>query len=374
MRRYRRRETLNIWPGFVDALAALLMAVIFVIMLFALGQFVLTDALGGRDRALAELNDHVAKLVSALSLEEEKAKELDILAARLRALIGEKEQQASDLDQALQTTQRQLTASTALADQQRRQLQELYVDIEAMRALRDELQAEAANLIRDLADQREQNSAQKEISDHALVQVEMLNRQLAALRNQMAQLSAALELAQGEIENRDQRLEELGKRLNLALAKKVQELAAFRSEFFGRLKQALGNHPDLRVVGDRFVFQSELLFASGSAQLGEKGKDQVVRLAESLQEIKAKIPPDIPWVLRIDGHTDIRPVRPGTYSSNWELSTARALAIVRFLVTQGVDPSRLMAAGFGPYHPLDRGETDAAFARNRRIEIKLTSY
>ena len=186
-------------------------------------------------------------------------------------------------------------------------------------------------------------------------------------------MSSALALEQAKVKDQQVEIAELGKRLNLALARRVQELNRYRSEFFGRLREALGERPDIRIVGDRFVFQSEVLFESASAALGPAGEEQIRRVARTLNEVAKKIPRDLDWVLRIDGHTDRRPIRTSEFPSNWELSTARALSIVRLLTAEGVPPQRLIAAGFGEYRPIDPGSTPAAWQKNRRIEIRFTS-
>ncbi len=201
-------------------------------------------------------------------------------------------------------------------------------------------------------------------------QVDVLNQQIAALREQLAKIGAVLDVSEKKAEEQKVQIAELGSRLNQALAAKVQDLARYRSEFFGRVRETLGNRPDVRIVGDRFVFQSELLFPSGSATLEEGGKVRLAELARTLIEIGKQIPPDINWVLRIDGHTDNRPVR-FQFASNWELSSARAISVVKYLIDQGIPPERLAATGFGEYQPLDPGTSDEALARNRRIEVKL---
>lgn len=201
-------------------------------------------------------------------------------------------------------------------------------------------------------------------------QIDLLNQQLLALREQLARIGAALEVSEKASAEQKVQIAELGARLNQALAAKVQDLARYRSEFFGRVREALGNRPDVRIVGDRFVFQSELLFPSGSATLEEAGKQRLADLARTLIEIGKAIPSDINWVLRVDGHTDIKPVR-FQFASNWELSSARALSVVKFLVDQGIPAERLAAAAFGEFQPIDPGTSDEALAKNRRIEIKL---
>ena len=212
-----------------------------------------------------------------------------------------------------------------------------------------------------------------EMSAAAIAQVELLNRQLAAVREQLEQLNAALDAAKLAAKDKDLKIEELGRELNLALAARVTELARYRSEFFGRLQAVLGERKDVQIVGDRFVFSSEVLFPTASDEVSADGMIQLTRLAETLKTLAAEIPDDLPWVLQVDGHTDRRPISNARFPSNWELSTARALAIVKFLRTQGIPPQRLAATGYGEFHALDARNTEEAYARNRRIELKLTS-
>ncbi len=213
---------------------------------------------------------------------------------------------------------------------------------------------------------------EKQVSSEARAQIDLLNQQIAALRQQLQQVSAALDLAETKNRDQDVQILDLGKRLNAALATKVQELARYRSEFFGKLREVLGDRPDVRIVGDRFVFQSEVLFQPGSADLGDAGREQLGRLAQTLRELLPQIPSDLQWVLRVDGHTDNKPIHTAQFPSNWELSTERAISVVRFLMDQGVPADRLAATGFAEYQPIDRGDDDAALRRNRRIELKLT--
>jgi chemotaxis protein MotB len=213
---------------------------------------------------------------------------------------------------------------------------------------------------------------EKELSRSARDRVALLSQQIAALREQIARLSAALALEEAKVKEQGVKLAELGQRLNVALARKVQELNRYRSEFFGRLREALGDHPDIRIVGDRFVFPAELLFPTASATLIPEGRRQIERLAETLKTVTRKIPSDIDWILRVDGHTDLRPINTERFPSNWELSTARALSVTNYLISQGIPPVRLAATGFGQFRPLDDRISEEAYKRNRRIEIKLT--
>ena len=371
--RVRGRSTVDIWPGFVDALAALLMVLIFVLLIFTLSQYFLTDALTGRDRALAQLNSQIAELAELLSLEQSNNVSLQGLVAELQAGLRQSQADKQRLTSDLSAAQSEVTEQDVTINRQLQELSGLRTDIEMLRQLRSELEAEVAGLATDLNDSRREASMQAELSAQQLAQLTLLNRQIKALHEQLTAVSTALELAQNTVQQQNLELEDLGKRLNLALASKVQQLANYRSDFFGRLKQVLGDNPDLRIEGDRFVFQSELLFATGSATLGDEGRAQVRRLANTLSEISREIPADIDWVLRIDGHTDHRPIKSPEFPSNWELSTDRALAIVKYMISLGVDPRRLAATGFGEFHPLDDRENELAYARNRRIELKLTS-
>ena len=372
-RRVRGRNSIDIWPGFVDALAALLMVLIFVLLIFTLSQFFLTDALTGRDRALARLTSQIADLADLLSLEQSNNENLQGLVAELRAGLSQSQTANERLTVDLSVTRSEVEEQDETIQKQLQELGGLHTDIQLLRKLRSELEAEVAGLARDLTDSRRAATMHAELSTQQQAQLTLLNRQIKALHEQLTAVSAALDLVKITAETQKVEIEQLAKRLNLALASKVQQLANYRSEFFGRLKQVLGDNPDLRIEGDRFVFQSELLFATGSANLGDQGRAQVRRLANTLSEISRKIPADIDWVLRVDGHTDRRPISSLEFPSNWELSTHRALAIVKYMISLGTDPKRLAATGFGEYHPLDDRENELAYARNRRIELKLTS-
>ncbi len=419
----RNRSTNNIWPGFVDALATLLMVIIFLLMIFVVAQFYLNDALLGRDRALDRLNEQVSELAELLSLErranqslrtnvaqvsaelQSSLSERDALTTQLNALLGVSEQLRETQDKlsvadaaldgatsgrqalsaelesvyaSLEDANRTIEADKEKIEIQLRELNALQQDIVAMRALREELakrieeeslRAETAE--KDASQTGRSLSEEKQISAAAKAQVALLNQQLAAIRRQVAALNEALEASETKDKAQEVQIANLGQRLNAALASKVQELARYRSEFFGRLRKVLGDRRDIQIVGDRFVFQSEVLFASGSDKLAKSGEGQLIQLARTLKEIAAGIPTDINWVLRIDGHTDRVPIATGRFPSNWELSTARAISVVKFLVAQGIPPSRFAATGFGEFQPLDPRDDEIAYRRNRRIELKL---
>ena len=373
MARLARRRPLDFWPGFVDALASLLMVMVFVILIFVIGQFVLADAVSGRDRALAQLNAELAALAKTLSLEQTARERAEVKVGELSASLSAAQRESEARGNELLAARDELHAAQDEAKTRREEAARLAADIEALLRLKAELEAEAARLASALDTTERGLKEHQEMSAAAIAQVELLNRQLAAVREQLEQLNAALDAAKVAAKDKDLKIDELGRELNLALAARVKELARYRSEFFGRLQAVLGERKDVQVVGDRFVFSSEVLFPSASDEVSADGMVQLGRLAETLKTLSADMPKDLPWVLQVDGHTDRRPIATPRFPSNWELSTARALAIVKFLRGQGIPPERLAATGYGEFHPLDARSTEEAYARNRRIELKLTS-
>lgn len=295
---HKKGVTLDVWPGFVDVLATLLIVMIFVLMIFVVSQIYLSDALEGSKNGLSSLQAKLDEVSSLLHIEEKKN-------ADLMTVYQSASEQVIHLDQ------RALSAETQLASLQQH--------------------------------------------------VEELNQKLQTL-------NGALQLAEATTIEQKLTIEELDKKLTVALAQKLEELEKYRSEFFGKLKELLGNRSDVKVVGDRFVFQSEVLFPSGSATLGKTGERNLSQLAKTLKEISEKMPADLNWVLRVDGHTDNKPIHTEKFKSNWELSAARAISVIKFLMKEGIPAHHLAAAGFGEFHPL---ETDASDGRNRRIELKL---
>jgi chemotaxis protein MotB len=329
---------MNYWPGFVDALSTLILGIIFLLTVFVVVQFYLQQEVAGKDTALTRLNAQIAELTNLLSLEKSGKSDLQSQLAALRATLataeGERDKSKASADQ---------SGASAAAAQGRI----------------GELSGELDN--------------QKRISSNALAQVEVLNQQIAALRRQLAAIEQALDASEKKNQESQGRITELGQRLNLALAQKVQELSRYRSDFFGKLRDILGNRPDVRIVGDRFVLQSELFFDTGKADLLPVAAAELDKVAAALVGLEQQIPQDIPWVLRVDGQTDVRPISPGAlFKSNWDLSAARAIAVVQYLIAKGVKPQRLVAAGFGEFQPIDVGTTEDAYRRNRRIEFKLT--
>ncbi|WP_310618865.1 peptidoglycan -binding protein [Flexibacterium corallicola] len=326
------------WPGFVDAMSALLLVFIFLLSIFMIAQFFLSQQLSGRDSVLNRLNQQIAELTELLALE--------------KANVGDLETTVSSLQFSLET----MTS----------QRNELQTRLQASSGEIDDADGRLATL-------QSQLEGEKQLSSKALAQVELLNQQLSALRRQIAALEDALDASEHRDQESQTKIADLGKRLNVALAQRVQELSRYRSDFFGRLRTILAQRSDIQVVGDRFVFQSEVLFPSGSEDINPQGRQQLDILASAIKELENQIPYEIEWVLRVDGHTDARPLSgSGRLRNNWELSAARAISVVRYLIAQGVSPEHLVAAGFGEYQPLENGDSESVYAKNRRIELKLT--
>jgi chemotaxis protein MotB len=323
----RREAGMNYWPGFVDALSTLLLAFIFLLSVFLVAQFFLTQEITGKETVLQRLTAQIRQLSDLLSLE--------------RANTGTLEDQLSALRASLRSVE----------------------------AERDKLRGGPGIDTGALAAQLEN---ERKLGEQQVSQIALLNQQIAALRRQLAALEQALEASEQRDKESQAKIGDLGRRLNLALAQRVQELQRYRSEFFGRLREILGNRPEIRIVGDRFVFQSEVFFDRGSAALRTEARPELDQLAAALLDLESKIPADIAWVLRVDGHTDVRPIATPQFPSNWELSAARAISVVRYLMSKGIKAERLAAAGFGEFQPIDPASSEEAYSRNRRIELKLT--
>jgi len=477
MARARASRSDNTWPGFVDALATLLLVIMFLLVVFMLAHFFLTQAISGRDEALLRLNNQVNELSQLLAMERRETEEMRIsvtqLSASLQTSNFERDQlavrlhdvtaRAEDAEAALQAANQVVEADRETITARLAEIERLRRDVDALQAVRDDLEIEVGGLallietadeevdrlnadltdaeaerdareealrlalldltsVRDrsaeleaqLADEAERTllaqteladrevrlselqdlynlttdnldfatqglalaeedlALERNLSEQARSQVAILNQQILAMRQQLAQIQAALNAADERDVEQQVVIENLGARLNVALAQRVEELSTYRSEFFGRLVELLGNRSDIRVVGDRFVFQSEVLFTVGQVELGGDGKIELTTLADALLEISANIPDEINWVLRVDGHTDTQPINTPLFPSNWELSTARAISVVKFLIEQGVPEDRLAATGFGQFQPIDATPDEVGYRRNRRIEMKLT--
>jgi chemotaxis protein MotB len=336
--RRRADRRIDYWPGFVDALSTLLLAIMFLLSVFVLAQFLLSREITDRDEVLTRLNSQINELTQLLALERSNTQDAE------DQLVG-------------------LRASLDAAEVERSRLQQL---LDRGAGAGAEAEARIGSLSETL-------DSERQVSRQALSQVELLNQQIAALRRQIGALEQALDVSEQRDRESSTKIADLGRRLNVALAQRVQELNRYRSDFFGRLREILSDRENIRIVGDRFVFQSEVLFPVGSEVINDAGQEEMRKLASAILELQKEIPPEINWVLRVDGHTDNRPLSgTGRYRDNWELSSARATSVVKFLIANGVPANRLVAAGFGEFQPLDEADTDEARNRNRRIELKLT--
>jgi chemotaxis protein MotB len=324
--RLRRREPMNYWPGFVDALSTMLLVFTFLLSVFVMSQYFLSRDVGGKDKALSQLNRQIEELTDLLTLEK----------------AGKAEAQ--------------------------KKISSLTTTLEATRRDRDLLAASAANA----GGAADALDAQQKLSEKSQATVDLLNQQIVALRRQLAAVEDALSTQETKDKESQARIADLGSRLNVALAQKVQELARYRSDFFGRLREILSDHADVKVVGDRFVLPSEVLFEKARAALSPQGKAEIDKIALVLADVQKEIPPEIPWVLRVDGHTDKKPIRSAPFKSNWELSAARSIAVVEYLIGKGFPSNHILAGAYGDQQPIDEGDSEEALRRNRRIELKIT--
>ena len=418
----RRAMGSSVWPGYVDALSALLMVVIFVVLIFTLTQFLLSEVLSGKESELVSLHRRMDELVGLLGLEKERNEVLTTEIASLSGLIADITQEKESLTSRLSELTKQSDLDQAELTRQFLLVASLQEDINALRVMRRELEAKvgqyalalsakkielgslrdrAMSLETRLADEQERTvlaqktidqreiriqalgalvgeqeealNDERQLSKSARAEVVLLHQQITNLKKQLEEISRALKVAESEKSVQAAELEDLGKRLNIILAKRVNSLERYRSEFFGRLREILGDSPYVRVEGDRFVLQAELLFESGSAELGHEGKQHLIQIAAILQQLSKRFPDDLNWILRIDGHTDRVPIHSQLFPSNWELSTARAVSVVRFLANSGIPEDRMAATGFSKFHPVDPAENPEAYRKNRRIEMKLTA-
>ncbi len=331
--RARTDRRVDYWPGFVDALSTLLLVFIFLISIFTVAQFFLSREIAGKQDQLGRMTVQLKQLGDLLALERATSASLEDQLSGLRATLRSAEAERD-----------KLRGDSSVTGDAKGQIQSLASDLEA----------------------------ERKMTTQQVSQISLLNQQLAALRRQIGALEAALDASEKKEKESQTKISDLGSRLNVALAQRVQELNRYRSDFFGRLREVLGNRPEIRIVGDRFVFQSEVFFDPGSAELKEGAAPELDKLASALIELMGKIPKDIPWVLRVDGHTDVRPIASVRFPSNWELSASRAISVVKYLITRGIPADRVVAAGFGEFQPIDPASNDDAYRRNRRIELKIT--
>lgn len=434
--RRRVATVINVWPGYVDALSALLMLIIFMLLIFTVAQIFLAETLSNRESELDRLNVQLSEISDALQVQRNTNQTLSEKLSILRNQYTQGEFYQNMLNERIAELEQIVTADKQTISIQLSELAQLEHDIIALRQVRKDLEDDVASLastlekqdqniekleteldnrltqigtlrdnskslqaklasqenitmlaqkdieekeflIEDLvaivAEGKEALSNEKALSASAYADVKNLSEQIDNLRDKLSSISSALRLEEKKTASQKTQMANLGQRLNTLLAERVNELEQYRSDFFGRLRQVLVKSPDIRIEGDRFILPSELFFSSASATLGERGKNELSKLAQTLNEISIAIPGDINWILRVDGHTDQLPIRTLRFPSNWELSTARAVSVVRYLAEQGIPPKRMTAAGFGEFHPVDPGQSDAAYQRNRRIELKLTN-
>ena len=337
----RRRDPLsefNIWPAFTDALGGLVMVLVFLITVFVITEVLIGRDILGKDNAIGQLQRTVNHLERLAGDAEKEAVRLRGQVRSLEATVGERD--------------------TLLA--------QLRDELAAVRAARELLDAAKSKAEQSLTGAQEQAALLGARAERLAAELERLNRALAANRQELTQRDAVIVEQQGRIEALDSALKK-------KLLERVEELEKYASEFFGRLREVFANNPDIKVVGDRFVFQSEVLFASGEATLSVSGSGDLDKFAMVYQQLAARLPPDLPVIIEVQGHTDRAPIRGGRFPSNWELSTARAQQVGNYLIQQGIPPQRLAAVGMGEYPPLDPADNPEAYRRNRRIELKITS-
>ena len=416
------QEPMSIWPGYVDVLSALIMIIIFVLLIFTLSQFILTTILTDQNSELEDLHLRIVEISQLLGLEQETniamtekiatlSAEIEDLTVDRSKLHGEVEylndkrvedreeielqlktiaslqQDIQSLQELRQKLEDQIEATVAALDQEQsltRSLRDRSKALEARLAEEQERTVLAQKDIehRDIriqalfaliGEQKEALENQRSLTADARAEIALLNQKINQLSKQLDEIGKALRLSELERAEQNEQISDLGRRLNIELARKVNDLERYRSEFFGRIREIIADNPMISIEGDRFLLQAELLFPSGTANLSDQGKRELQELAGVLKEIIPAIPGDLQWILRVDGHTDSVPISSAQYPSNWELSTARAVSVVRYLASQGIPQERMAAAGFSEFNPLDSADTVEAYRKNRRIEIKLTS-
>ena len=373
LNKIRRRHVDYTWPGFVDALSSLLMVIIFVLMIFVLSQFFLSQKMNGQDEALVKLKTNLIELSELLSIERnvtiELTSSLTIFENKINIIQSKLEQEKIKNDnnkEKLQENEKTIRLSKFKIS-----------ELEEILNKKIEEVLNSKNTIISLENNLQKRKSEVEIKTDTLkANKEEINKLTAAsiqLRNKLSQIQTLLTAYKAKDKKDNVKTLNIGKDLNSALARRVEELQKFKSEFFGRVKELIKDRPEIRIVGDRFVFQSEVLFSIGSVEIGPKGQLEMVTLASTLVEIEKSLPTDIDWILQIEGHTDNLPVKEGqTYKDNWELSTKRALSVLRFLIKQGINPNRLSASGYGSFQPIDINNNANARKKNRRIEMTIT--
>jgi len=373
VRRRGGSNGLDAWPGYVDALSTLLMVTIFVLLVFVLAEAFLSSALTGSNNTIDKLKTEIASLSASLSMETSKDATLASELAALNSQLAAAAQANAALTAKTQADSTQIAALGAQTTSLAAQLSDAQAQLQAANGRLGAMQAQMSTQAADAVNApalRSQLAAQKKAADD---EEALLNQQLAALRAQLAVLTQALDAAQAaDIKDKVQ-ITDLGARLNEALARKVEELQQYQSAFFHAMKDALAGQKNLKVVGDRFVFESDVLFPVDSATLTPAGQAEIGQVASAVQAIAKKIPPNVNWILSVDGYADAQPIKGGKYHTNFDLSAARALTVLDLLIKDGVPENRIAASDMGANNPLAQGNTAADYAQNRRIEFRLTT-
>jgi len=384
MRRRGAANGLEAWPGYVDALSTLLMVTIFVLLVFVLAEAFLSSALSGSNNTIDQLRGQIAELSASLALETTKDASLSQELAALNSQLAAAQSANASLTQQLgsatgniaslttqnQTLQSQLSDAQAQASSAAGRIAALQTQMQAAA----EAAANAGPTVQEqLTTTQQKLAAQTKLSQTELDQITLLNQQIAAMRLQLAVLAQALDAAQAADAKDHVQIADLGKQLNEALARKVEELQQYQSTFFHAMKDALAGQPNIKIVGDRFVFESDVLFPVDSATLTPGGQAEIADVAKAVQTIAKKIPPNVNWILSVDGYADAQPITGGPFHSNFDLSAARALTVLDLLIKDGVPENRIAASDMGANNPLAQGNTAADYAQNRRIEFRLTT-
>lgn len=399
----------DVWPAFTDALSGLVVVLVFLITVFVIGETLLSREVSGKNVAIDALEASVARLEALVGSAEQRARgleervgeleegiaERDLVTADLRAELGAAEAQRLRLAADLERTRRELEASragrereaaaagertqglqAALAQAQaerQRETSAAAAQVEALGARAERLAADVERLERALALRGDELAQARAAGADAERRAQGLQATLDEQAVELAARAARIDAQTEELATRATRIEALDRQIKARLVERVEELERYRSDFFGRLRALFEGNPDIKVVGDRFVFQSEVLFGSGEAALSDSGKTDLDKFVAVYRQLAANLPADLPVIIEVQGHTDRVPIRVARFRSNWELSSARAQDVVDYLIRQGVPPERLAAVGMGEHHPIEAGDTPEALRRNRRIELKITS-
>ena len=371
--RIRKKQLDYTWPGFVDALSSLLMVIIFVLMIFVISQFFISQKMSGQDEALVKLKNNLTELSQLLSLERETTTELTTQLSVLEGKINIINEDLLKEIELKKQYQEELRETKKIISLNEGEINKLKIALEEKIKDKNKFKNEVLDLENQVGEKNLEIKNKDQILKANKDEINLLISTTLNLKNKLAQLQTLLSAYKAKDKKENIKNLNLGKDVNSALARRVEELEKFKSDFFGRVRELIKGRKEIRVVGDRFVFQSEVLFSLGSDELGVEGQLEMQKLATTLLEIEKSLPTDIDWILQIEGHTDNLPVKKGqTFRDNWELSTKRALSVLRFLIKQGIKPSRLSASGYGSFQPIDKENTKTSRMKNRRIEMKIT--